>query len=77
MSYGANRVTVEVNCPRDCGGAVSVEVLEEWDDSVHSYSVEWLSGPEPTDCECGELVEAEKAVARALAEDLVIEGDYE
>jgi hypothetical protein len=73
MSYGEYTERIEINCPRDCGKAVEVEVEVSWDTAVGYNNVAWLSGPE--DC-CGGLTEDEKTEVREEAEEHAREGRY-
>lgn len=76
MNYGTDTGTVQINCPRDCGGALSVEIEYEWDHGVNYYSVN-ASGP-VTDVDCGcPLTKAELAEVVVQAEDGVADGTYD
>lgn len=70
MSYGTDTGTVEVNCPRECGGALAVEVEYEWDTGVNWVGVSATGAPVHADCRCW-LTEAELAEVVKLAEDSV------
>ncbi len=70
--YGTETGTVEVNCPRDCGGALSVEIESEWDSTVNYYSVNATGDPVHADCRCW-LTKAELAEVVRQAEDGVVD----
>ena len=76
MNYGTDTGTVEINCPRDCGGALAVEVEYEWDHGVNYYSVSATGDPVHSDCRCW-LTKAELAKVVTQAEDGVADGTYD
>jgi hypothetical protein len=69
-AYGTDTGTVQINCPRDCGGALEVEVEYEWDTTVNWVGVNATGQPVDVDCGCP-LTPAELAEVVKLAEDSV------
>ncbi len=73
--WGEYVADIEVQCPRDCGGAWRVTVTHEWDREV-GFSNTVAELIEPTTCKCGPLTDDERTEIEADAEQGVADGTY-